>query len=341
MFMFSASSFAPHEGILFLRGFHEEAGNRPANKQTNTNSRADALQLHSYLEMAATNTTASCYDGDKYNNNNNNNHNSIQVSTDDGTGVLRRRSSPIQDPLLLLVHSFSESSFSRVTVSSATSTSSMINDDDTSSSSLTPLGGDDDSGRNKHHLFFSIKGIASSTFLLKRLSRSSSLSWGHKPSPYIGASCLFYLLPIPFFLRACAYPSAMLLLLVTISSYMSDHVYTGVESYAHLIDRALAPMAFLSCLYSTYVDCGYVWAATSLLAVKCHVWANYYARKGMYDEFVLWHCLWHGVGVGLIVLCYWWNDVVGSCWTMTTTTTTTTNHHEENGVLMWWLGESR
>ncbi len=268
---------------------------------------------------------------------------------DDGTGALRRRSSPVvnssssnnnnHDPLL--VHSFSESSFSRVTASATSA--AIANDDDSPSSSsaassVTRPGGNGsnnatNNNNNHHHHHFSVKGIASSTFLLKRLSRSSSLSWGHKPSPYIGASCLFYLLPVPFFLRACAYHSAMALLLVSISSYMSDHVYTGLESYAHAADRMLAPLAFFSCLYSTCADCGHVWAASSLLAVQCHVRANYYARKGMYDEFVLWHCLWHGVGVGLIVFCYWWNDVVGSCWT------TTNHHHQENALLMWWLRE--
>lgn len=245
-------------------------------------------------------------------------HNSNSNNADDGVGVLRRRSSPAttigsNSNSNLLAHSFSESSFSRVSTT-ISSSSTIMNDDD---ASLSTLGGDTSSSNNTtttHH-HFSIKGIASSTFFLKRFSRSSSLSWGHKPSPYIGASCLFYLLPVPFFIRACAYHSALLLLLVTLSSYMSDHVYTGLESYAHVLDRVLAPMAFTSCLYSTCKDCGYLWAASSLLAVKCHVWANYYARKGMYDEFVVWHCLWHGVGVGLIVVCYWWNDVVGSCWT--------------------------
>jgi hypothetical protein len=255
--------------------------------------------------MASTNTnTKSC------------NHDSNDA--DDGVGVLRRRSSPATATTVtvgssnsnLLAHSFSESSFSRVSTT-VSSSSTIMNDDDITLSSFV---GENNNTTTTHH-HFSIKGIASSTFFLKRFSRSSSLSWGHKPSPYIGASCLFYLLPVPFFIRACAHHSAVLLLLVTLSSYMSDHVYTGIESYAHVVDRVLAPMAFTSCLYSTCKDCGYLWAATSLLAVKCHVWANYYARKGMYDEFVLWHCLWHIVGVGLIVVCYWWNDVVGPCWT--------------------------
>jgi hypothetical protein len=225
--------------------------------------------------------------------------------------VLRRRSSPAT---VAIMQSFSESSLSRWTNSSSSSISE--NDDDIPSCSSSSRGGDSNDNNSYHHQHhqFTLKGIASSTFFLKRLSRSSSLSWGHKPSPYIAASCLLYLLPIPFFVRACSSQSAVMLLVITITSFFSDHVYTGLESNAHVADRLLAPCAFASCLYSTYRDCGLHWAASSLLAVKCHVLANYYARKGMYEQFVLWHCMWHVVGVGLIVVCYWWNDVSGTCW---------------------------
>lgn len=69
--------------------------------------------------------------------------------------------------------------------------------------------------------------IANSTTFKRRLSRQSSLSWGYKPSKWIGASCFLFILPIPLLLRACCPLSACLLGLVTISSYFSDHVYTG------------------------------------------------------------------------------------------------------------------
>jgi len=69
--------------------------------------------------------------------------------------------------------------------------------------------------------------IANSTTFKRRLSRQSSLSWGYKPSNWIGASCFLFVLPIPLLLRACCPFSACLLGLVTISSYCSDHVYTG------------------------------------------------------------------------------------------------------------------
>ncbi len=316
-------------GVLNSRVVKRERGISSALQLSLSRERESACASAMAATTATDDTTTSYVANDD-------DHHDNHDPTEDGIGVLRRRSSPATTTTTIpIAHSFSESSFSRVMIASSSSSSSnTLNDDDIPSSSLSSFGGDSSSSSssNDHH-HFSFRGIASSTFFLKRMSCSSSLSWGHKPSPYIGASCLLYLLPVPFFLRACAYHSALLLLLVTVSSYMSDHVYTGIESYAHVFDRVLAPMAFTSCLYSTYVDCGYIWAASSLLAVKCHIWANYYARKGMYDEFVLWHCLWHGVGVGLIVVCYWWNDVVGSCWT----TTTTTTNYEENAFMLWWL----
>ncbi|KAL9191057.1 hypothetical protein ACHAXT_000763 [Thalassiosira profunda] len=160
----------------------------------------------------------------------------------------------------------------------------------------------------------SLRDIAGSTAFQRRLSRQSSLSWGHKPSPLIGASCFLFLLPIPLMIRACCPVSAGLLGCVTVSSYLSDHVYTGLESWAHTFDRATAPLAFTSCLYSVYSHCGVWWAISSCAAVVCHVLANYYSKQGQYERFVIWHSLWHVVGVGLIVVCFALNGVVGQCW---------------------------
>ena len=160
-----------------------------------------------------------------------------------------------------------------------------------------------------------LHGIVTSTAFRRRISRQSSLSWGHKPSPLIGASCFLFLLPIPLLCRSCCFISAFLLGCVTISSYLSDHVYTGLESWAHLVDRTLAPCAFLSCAYATLQTCGIKWSLLgSLVAVKCHVWANYYSKHGMYEQFVIWHSLWHAVGVGVILICYMVNSDVGTCW---------------------------
>lgn len=161
---------------------------------------------------------------------------------------------------------------------------------------------------------FTLQKIVSSTAFQKRLSRQSSLPWGHKPSPIIGASCFLFLLPIPLLLRACCPVSACMLFIVTISSYLSDHVFTGLESWSHALDRVLAPTALISCMYATYSTCGLAWVLLSMAAIKCHVWANYYSKNNMYDQFVIWHSLWHAVGVGLILFCFTYNGVVGKCW---------------------------
>lgn len=159
-----------------------------------------------------------------------------------------------------------------------------------------------------------LQAVVSSTFFKKRLSRQSSLPWGHRPSPLIGASCFLFALPVPLFLRACCPAPAFMLASVTVSSYLSDHVYTGLESWAHCADRVLAPLAFFTCQVAIYRTCGVWWLLSSYLALKCHVVANYHAKNGRYDQFVIWHSLWHAVGVGLILIALTYNGVVGECW---------------------------
>ena len=92
----------------------------------------------------------------------------------------------------------------------------------------------------------SISNVVNSTFLRKRLSRQSSLPWGHRRSKLIGISCFLFLLPIPLLLKSCCPFAAFMLAVVTVSSFSSDYIYTGVESRSHLLDRALAPVALVS-----------------------------------------------------------------------------------------------
>ncbi len=203
--------------------------------------------------------------------------------------TLRRRSTTPT-----IVPSFSESSFSDY--------------EDEQPSNSRPKPDKRDTDKSTVHKIFN------STFFLKRLSSASSLPWGHKPHPLIGASCFLFLLPIPFMLRACCPVAAFFLGCVTVSSYLSDHVYTGLDSWTHTLDRVLAPTAFSTCCYAVYSMYGVAWAASSLVAVKCHLLGHYYSKNGMYDQFVIWHSLWHAVGVGLIVACFTVNGVVGKCW---------------------------
>lgn len=211
-----------------------------------------------------------------------------------GTDLTGRSSTPS------LVPSPSDSSISEYEVRSSSPKNGRIRTQSTQASA--------NSNKTSFHK------IATSTAFQKRFSRQSSLPWGHKPSPLIGASCFLFLLPVPLLIRECCPVSACLLGCVTVSSYLSDHVYTGLESWTHTLDRVMAPMAFASNLYATYSIFGGWAACMSLPALKCHVWANYYAKNGMYDQFVIWHSLWHLVGVGVILVCFTLNGGVGTCW---------------------------
>jgi hypothetical protein len=156
----------------------------------------------------------------------------------------------------------------------------------------------------------SISDVVDSTFLKKRLSRQSSLSWGHKRSLMIGLSCFLFLLPIPLLLKSCCRFAAFMLAVVTVSSFCSDYVYTGVDSWSHLLDRTFAPIALISNIYAVYSLFGIKWTLPAVLAVKCHILAIYQAKINNYEKFVVFHSLWHATGVGLILLSFAVNGLV-------------------------------
>ena len=151
------------------------------------------------------------------------------------------------------------------------------------------------------HFFKTVSFIADPK---RRFSRQSSLSWGHKPSPIIGASCFTFLMPIPFLLRVECCISSFFLTAVTATSFLSDHCYTGLESSWHTIDRIFAPMALASNICSVYMTCGLIWASLSIFPLLCHLIANHYSKKGLYKQFVIWHSMWHALGSGLIMFCF-------------------------------------
>lgn len=155
----------------------------------------------------------------------------------------------------------------------------------------------------------SISNVVNSTFLRKRLSRQSSLPWGHRRSKLIGSTCFAFLLPIPLLLKSCCPFAAFMLAVVTVSSFSSDYVYTGVESRSHLLDRALAPVALITNIYAIYGLFGPIWPLLSVIAVKCHIIAMYYSKHNNYQKFVIFHSLWHLTGVGLILLSFAFNGV--------------------------------
>ncbi len=103
----------------------------------------------------------------------------------------------------------------------------------------------------------SISDVANSTFLKKRLSRQSSLPWGHKRSTMIGVSCFLFLLPIPLLIKSCC---------PFVSSFSSDYLYTGLESWSHTLDRAFAPIALVSLQHFLYC-LAYLGAAIHSLSI--------------------------------------------------------------------------
>ena len=81
----------------------------------------------------------------------------------------------------------------------------------------------------------------------------------------------------------------------------------GLESYAHSIDRTLAPITLGFCLKSIYTLFGFPWMTTSLLPIACLVFSGVNSKRGNYSAFVLWHSLWHMFGVGSIMFCFFMN----------------------------------
>ena len=146
----------------------------------------------------------------------------------------------------------------------------------------------------------------------RRFATASSLPWGHKPHPLVGFSCLLFALPVPF-LISCHPIAAGCFAVVTVTSFMSDHVYTGLDSYAHLVDKFMAPLTFSTALRSVYLTGGLYWACSCTLALSCHVLAHSAAKRNEYDSFVFWHAAWHAVGVTLLVTCFYVNDTMTEC----------------------------
>eukprot|EP00563_Minutocellus_polymorphus_P020947 CAMPEP_0197734154 /NCGR_PEP_ID=MMETSP1434-20131217/44276_1 /TAXON_ID=265543 /ORGANISM="Minutocellus polymorphus, Strain CCMP3303" /LENGTH=196 /DNA_ID=CAMNT_0043321561 /DNA_START=461 /DNA_END=1051 /DNA_ORIENTATION=- len=149
----------------------------------------------------------------------------------------------------------------------------------------------------------------------KRFATASSLPWGHKPHPLVGSSCLLFALPVPF-LVFCHPITAACFAVVTITSFMSDHVYTGLDSYAHLADKFVAPLTFSFTLRTVYMTGGIYWTCSCTLALSCHILAHSAAKRNEYDRFVFWHAAWHAVGVALLVACFCVNNTMTECQAM-------------------------
>lgn len=136
-----------------------------------------------------------------------------------------------------------------------------------------------------------------------RFSTKATEPLGHKPRPILGASCFLFLLPVPF-LTACYPYTAALFGITTISSFLSDHMYSGIDSWAHTFDKVTAATVLSFSVQVVYLTGGMYWVSTCLLALACHVMGHAAAKRGDYNRFVFWHTMWHVVGVSLMMIIF-------------------------------------
>jgi len=90
-------------------------------------------------------------------------------------------------------------------------------------------------------------------------------------------------------------------------------MYTGLSSPAHIPDRVLAPLMFLRAVWVFWKRAGVIWALSSSLAVMCFVLGKAASKREDYGGFIFWHTMWHVVGVGLVVWCFWSNGLIEQC----------------------------
>ncbi len=83
-----------------------------------------------------------------------------------------------------------------------------------------------------------------------------------------------------------------------------------VQSITYLTRSFLNTCVQFSNIYAVYSLFGLVWASLSLVAAKCHLMAMYHSKRNNYDEFVIYHSMWHATGAGLILFSFAANNGV-------------------------------
>mmetsp|Transcript_40440 Transcript_40440/g.97610 ORF Transcript_40440/g.97610 Transcript_40440/m.97610 type:complete len:249 (+) Transcript_40440:99-845(+) len=136
-----------------------------------------------------------------------------------------------------------------------------------------------------------------------RVSTKPTEPWGHKPHPMLGASCFLFALPVPF-LTTCYPCTAALFGLTTLSSFLSDYLYSGLDSWAHVFDKTVAILVFSFAVNVVYLTAGLGWTMSCTLALACYVRGMEAVKRRDYHGFVFWHSMWHVVGVSLLVLIF-------------------------------------
>lgn len=141
------------------------------------------------------------------------------------------------------------------------------------------------------------------TWIDNRVRTKTSVPWGHRPHKVLGLSCLTFAAVAPFLAATGRCALAISWACVAVTSFLSDHVTTGVDSLSHPADRLLAGATLLATQRTVWVDFGRGWFAVTWLSVACYAASLRAIRRGRYDAYVFWHTSWHLVGQASMILC--------------------------------------
>lgn len=127
------------------------------------------------------------------------------------------------------------------------------------------------------------------------LSPVSRMKWIPYACPFVGASCLLYLLPALF-------GGGKIYFLQALLSFMSDYVRAGKDSAFHPLDRTCASiLVFITVLKGIHVI-GFcktaLWASVPFLSYSSSVRC---IQEKDFDSYRLSHIVWHVSSVSAIV----------------------------------------
>ena len=160
------------------------------------------------------------------------------------------------------------------------------------------------------------------TFLKALLNPSkfnkTQISWGHRPSKFVGASSGCYLLPALPLIFCCApgsfsqfYSAAFVV--QTVFSFLSDYVYSGIHCVVHGLDRTLASLLTLRMLLFAAGAVNLSWATLAVVPLSCFFLSKSASSRGDYNSYVAWHSLWHVTSGTLVAVTVWLASAGHNC----------------------------
>jgi len=141
------------------------------------------------------------------------------------------------------------------------------------------------------------------TFMTKSMC-ATSLPWRNRRSLILGMSCLCYLFPAVYVCVKGKLKSTIAWILQAVVSFLSDFVYSGVNSVSHALDRWLAVGMTLYMVWLAYTAISTAFALTVLLPLTC----MFFSKRAIhvsFEHYVMWHTLWHVTGSALVVSTYY------------------------------------